>query len=246
MTVFQPPAFPPPAAPTAVPPARRSTPVFWVAVAVLALAAGAGAWSLARPDAAAQPGPDPALHTVESRPIEAHAGAGGPITAATLAPSDPQAVAPAALDTVPTTSAPPLTGRRCTSPFGWTLTVPDGWFESGCQLFAPYPITETDPTLSDAPVQVLSLDGTWDEVIVVATPEDRAVVGQGEAVVAGRRALVVSSVQTEPGWYDVGVAVYEIWVDDGGRVVILTAWAADGDLSPLVPVVDALAASLEL
>lgn len=239
MSVFPPPVPVPVPPREQVRPRRSSADWWWPAVVSVAVLVGIGGFRLAKPDAAV------------SEPETAEMVAATWVVVDASTPEGPGGVVPGLGDAATATSAVPTvppssTTPVCSSQFGWTLTVPPGWYESGCQLFAPWPITETDPTISDAPVQVVYLDGTWEEVIVAAAAEDRQVVAQGDITVAGRRALAVSSVQVEPGWFDTGTAMYEIWVDDGGRVVILTAWAADGDLSWLTPVVDELAASLAL
>jgi len=164
-------------------------------------------------------------------------------------PSDDPRRAPIAVDiaiaivvdeTVSETSA----GPTCTSSRGWSLSNPQGWYESDCRLFSPSPITEPDPTMSDAPVQVVVLDGTWEALIAGARPDDRVVTEENDLTAGDARVLAVSSVQTEPGWFDTGTALYEIWVDGGSRVLVLTAWSADGNVAEETFVVNSMWATL--
>lgn len=198
----------------------------WSLVVGAAVLAGVGGYRMTSPDPVAPPAPSvldaSAQVTVAAEPRPAGPG-GLPST-----DSIPQ----------PTTTGPST--ATCQSELGWELHYPSGWFTSECDLFAPVQIDDPD----DAAVTVLSLDGTWDEVIVVATPDDREVLDSIETTIAGRRALVLTSRQIEPGWYELGTLVYEIYLDDGWRLVVLSTSAVDGDLADNAAVVDGMAASL--
>lgn len=229
--------------------ARR--PPFWPAVAVVAVAGALGAFVMARPDAASAPvaGPDPEVHTVEDRrPTEP------PDVLPSFVPqqgqpaigADGTTTTPA---TVPTTvpATPPAGGLSCTSYDGWSLTYPSDWYtaegDMACFLFAPWPIVLVEGTEPDAAISVMTAEAPYEQVIVVATPDDRAVMDVHETTLAGRRALVATTMQVEPGWFDVGTVVHEVYLDDGTRTIIFTTWAADGDLSVYGNVLDALADS---
>ncbi|MEQ1704008.1 MAG: hypothetical protein ABMA25_28190 [Ilumatobacteraceae bacterium] len=196
-----------------------------------AVLVGVVAFRVTSPDAAASPSlPSPEALTPATAAAERRPTGGDEMLG-----SDP----------VPAESVPPSTasvpgGVTCTADMGWQLSYPADWYAAGCDLFSPWPIESPD----DALVTVLSLTGTWDEVIVVATPDDREVVDSIETSIAGRRALVVTSRQTEPGWYEVGARVYEIYVDDGWRLVVFSTASVDDEFAVYAQVVDGLAASL--
>ena len=214
----------PPAAGPAVSNRRGGWP--WLLVVGAAVLAGVIGYQMTAPDSAAPP-----------TPSVLDAAAQGTVAA------EPRPAGPGGLPSTDSAPQPTTSGAgtaTCRSELGWELSHPAGWFTSDCDLFAPVPIDDPD----DATVTVLSLEGTWDEVIVVATPDDREVLDSIETSIAGRRALVLTSRQIEPGWYELGTLVYEIYLDDGWRLVVLSTSAVDGDLAANAAVVDGMAASL--
>lgn len=228
------PALPPPHAQAPLPSPQRAPGGrwFWPGVLVVALVAGIGAYRLAAPATARQAAlvPPSASEPMIAEPLPAD---GAPAADDALVPADSSSTtAPLGADTI-----------ACASDLGWHLTYPADWYTVDCVLFAPWPIQNGNPVETDAPVFVIELTGTWEEVIAAATPDDREITDLLDTTIAGRRALVVASRQAEPGWYEVGTLVYEIYLDDGERVVVVSTAGTDGDLATLAAVVDGLAAS---
>ncbi len=218
-------------APPAAPQRDQASRWFWPGVLVVALVAGIGAYRLAAPATARQAAlvPPSASEPMIAEPLPADG-----------APAADDALLP--VDSSPTTVSPGEATIRCTSDLGWQLDYPADWYTVDCMLFAPWPLQ--DGTGADAPVFVTELPGTWDEVIGAATPDDREVTDLLDTTIAGRRALVVASRQTGSGSYEVGTLVYEIYLDDGERVLVCSTAGLDDELATLAAVVDLLVASI--
>jgi len=223
--------LPPPHAPAppAAPPRDQTGRWFWPGVLVLALVAGIGAYRLASPATARQAAlvPSTASEPLIAEPLPAD---GSPAADDALVP----------VDSSPTTVPQGDATISCTSDLGWHLDYPADWYTVGCVLFSPEPLQDG----AEAPVFVTELPGTWDEVIGAATPDDREVTDLLDTTIAGRRALVVASRQTGAGSYEVGTLVYEIYLDDGERVLVCSTAGLDDELATLAAVVDLLAASI--
>lgn len=202
---------------------------FWPGVLVVALVAGIGAYRLAAPATVPRAAlvPSSASEPLIAEPLPADG-----------APAADDALVP--VGSSPTTAPQDDATISCASDLGWQLDYPADWYTVGCVLFSPEPLQDG----TDAPVFVTELPGTWDGVIGAATPDDREVTDLLDTTIAGRRALVVASRQTGSGSYEVGTLVYEIYLDDGERVLVCSTAGLDDELATRAAVVDLLAASI--